>query len=87
MEALFKLARRQNEGEEEDSCPTNFDDLSQADNIVGDVTLHQLMTYVSLGCMVVTLVIGGYLTFGQVFNYREPRVQKQYEIPQLPPSI
>lgn len=77
MKALFRLAKRQDEEEEDSSCPTNFDDLSQADDIVGNVTLHQLMTYISIGCMVVTLGISGYLIYGQVFNYREPRVQRQ----------
>lgn len=76
MEALLNFAKRQEE-DEDNSCPTNFDDLSQADNIVGSVTLHQLMTYISAGCMVVTLLVGGWLVYGQVWNYREPRVQKQ----------
>ena len=81
MEALFKLAKRQSDEEEEDDdhCPTNFDDLSQADPIVGGVTLHRLLTYVSISCVAVTLLVSGYLISGQVFNYREPRVQKQYE--------
>jgi hypothetical protein len=68
---------QEEEEEEENSCPTNHDDYSIADNIVGDITFHQLMTYISIPLTAITVIVCLWLISGHIFNYREPRVQKQ----------
>ncbi|KIX04689.1 uncharacterized protein Z518_05559 [Rhinocladiella mackenziei CBS 650.93] len=79
---IAKLLKRQllggdSSSEDEEDCPSNFDDDSQADPIVGDTTFHQIMMYTSIGCAIVTVIVSFFLVWGQMSNYREPRVQKQ----------
>jgi hypothetical protein len=68
---------QEEEEDEENSCPTNHDAYSVADPIVGDVTFHELMTYISIPLTVITVILCLWLICGHIFNYREPRVQKQ----------
>lgn len=55
----------------------SWDEDNQADPISGDLTFHQLITYISAGCMALTFITTFIIMAGHVFRYRNPRIQKQ----------
>lgn len=69
MEKIFDaLAVRQvpdNPDRDQESCPRNFDELSQADPIVGNTTFHRVMVYTSAATMAVSVALGTFMILSQ----------------------
>ena len=68
--AVLWFAKRQllgGDDEEEDpsACPSNRDDYSQADNIVGNATLHQVFTYTAAASTAIAVIVAGYMILSQ----------------------
>lgn len=59
-----------------DNVCRSYDEDTQADPIIGSLTFHHLILYISLVCMGICLASTAIIVFGHIFTYRQPRIQK-----------
>lgn len=77
LRSLIARQLRNDDSEDDDQNCRSWDEDNQADPITGDLTFHQLITYISAGCMAFTVVCSSIIMAGHIFRYRNPRLQKQ----------
>jgi hypothetical protein len=68
--------RDNNEEDEEDSC-RSYEEDTHAEPLTGDMTLHDLLTYLTAACMGISVIVGIILVVSHFRNYYQPRAQRQ----------
>ena len=63
-------------GSDNNGTCRSYDQDTAAEPMLGSLTFHKLMTYISLGAMAVCCLSVGLITIGHIFTYRVPRIQK-----------
>ena len=76
MATLLILLARRGSSDDNNDC-RSFAADNTADPISGSLTLHKLLTYISAAAMAICCISTFTLVAGHIFNYHQPRVQKQ----------
>ena len=74
---LHTLVTRGIFGDDDNDVCRSFSEDSAAEPITGHLSFHHLITYIAAGAMGVCCIATFLVILGHIFNYRQPRLQKQ----------